>query len=95
MLRNDSYSSVKTQHEGEEMSQENSPVAPVTSLDGDVFLVYAGPGETIFCERVRPSGRRDATSIFHFDTEELLEVVMRVRAQGQRSMYVQEIKMVA
>ena len=51
------------------------PPATITSANGQKFIVYEAPGDTICLERLRASGRRDNKSLYQFSRKRLLTVL--------------------
>ena len=61
------------------MTTENAQqIARLATIDGLPFIAYAGQRETVFIERIRPDGRRDAASIFHFEAASLVAAIEQV-----------------
>ncbi|WP_025157196.1 hypothetical protein [Leifsonia aquatica] len=65
------------------MQTRNTQIVSLHTTDGQEVLLYPGRDGSLFVERVRPNGRRDAQSIMQFDPSELLSAVSTVSTRTQ------------
>jgi hypothetical protein len=65
-------------------SMRHSVPLPIAAVGGSNFIAYAGKGDTVFLERLRPNGARDGKSIFQFDAAVLLAALLEIAFEQER-----------